>query len=171
VAAAVAAITARSSTFKELLLKPHRTRRETMTLMAMICVPLTLGVWVRVHVPNFLAADLSFEAIILFGVMFGTEVAVIGAAVLALPAVAHHEFFSLPVNLVIAAIAGAFSRFAEPEDVWTFSPLIDLSIYRWIRRNLEHPSLDRQVFLLVLISSLQLVVSMISRFDPRWAFR
>ncbi len=40
-------------------------------LLAMICVPLTLGVWVRVTVPNFLAADLSFETTILLGLLLG----------------------------------------------------------------------------------------------------
>ncbi len=170
VAAAVAAITARSSTFKQLLLKHLRTTRETLTLMSMICVPLTLGVWIRVHVPNFLAADLTYEATILFGVLFGPWVAMIGGAVLAVPALLHHEFLALLVNLGVAAIAGAFGRFADPEDVWTFSPLIDLSIYRWIRRNLEHPRLDRQVFLLMLIFGMQFVTSMLSRFYPRWFF-
>ena len=170
VAAAMAAITARATTFKELLLKQNRTRRETLTLMSMICIPLTLGVWIRVWVPNMQSADLSYEATILFGVLFGPEAALIGGAVLAVPAVLHHEFFSLPVNLAVATIAGAFARFADPEDVWTFSPLIDLSIYRWIRRNLEHPRLDRQVFLLVLISGMQFVTSMLSRFYPRRFF-
>ncbi len=44
VAAAVAAGLARSNTFKRLLLMKHRTPRETVGLLAWICVPLTLGV-------------------------------------------------------------------------------------------------------------------------------
>ena len=49
----------------------HRSLRQTVELLAMICVPLTLGVWIRVMVPNFLAADLSFEATILLGLLLG----------------------------------------------------------------------------------------------------
>jgi two-component system LytT family sensor kinase len=61
VAAAFSSSLARSKTFKNLLLTPHRTPRQTAWFVAMICAPLTLGVWVRVTVPNFLAADLSLE--------------------------------------------------------------------------------------------------------------
>ena len=62
VAAAVASSLARSNRFKRLLLLKQRKLRETLSLVAWICVPLMLGVLVRVRVPNFLAADLSFEA-------------------------------------------------------------------------------------------------------------
>ena len=170
VAAGMAAVLARSATFKDLLLTPHRTWGQTLTLLAMIGIPLTLGVWMRVRVPNFLGADLSFEATVLFGVLFGPGAALIGGAVLAIPAVLHHEFLALPVNLAVAAIFGTFGRFVDPEDIWPFSPFIDLSLYRWIRRNLEHPSLDRQIFLLVLITAVQFVTSILSRLYPRYFF-
>jgi len=71
VAAAVSSSLARSTSFKELLLLPHRSRRQVLRLVATICVPLTLGVWVRVRVPNFLAADISFETTILLGLLLG----------------------------------------------------------------------------------------------------
>src|SRR6185312_17500806 len=131
VAAAVSSSLARAKTFKDLLLTPRRTRRQTAFLVAMVCIPLTLGVWVRVLVPNFLAADLSFETTILLGILVGPLAAMIGGAALAIPAMLHHEYLALPVNLLVAAAAGAFGRFANTEDVWSFSPMIDLSIYRW----------------------------------------
>ncbi len=71
VAASFAAILARSTTFKNLLLQQHRSLRQTVELLALICVPLTLGVWIRVGVPNFLAADISFEADDIAGVIVG----------------------------------------------------------------------------------------------------
>ena len=133
VAAAVSASLARSTRFKNLLLMSRAGRRgRTVLLVAMICVPLTLGVYVRTIVPNFLAADLSFETTILLGILVGPLAAMAGGATMAVPALLHHEYWALPVNLLIAAIAGAFGRFADPEDVWSFSPMIDLSIYRWV---------------------------------------
>ena len=45
-----------------------------MWLVAIIVAPLTLGVLVRVMVPNFLAADLSFETTILLGILVGPQV-------------------------------------------------------------------------------------------------
>jgi two-component system LytT family sensor kinase len=170
VAAAVSSSLARSKSFKNLLLMPKRSPRQTALLVAMICLPLTLGVWVRVTVPNFLAADLSFETTILLGILVGPIAAMAGGAALAIPAMAHHEFWSLPVNLIVATVAGTFGRFADAEDVWSFSPMIDLSIYRWVTRNLRRPHLDRQILLLVLIAAMQFCTSMLSRFRPRLYF-
>jgi two-component system, LytTR family, sensor kinase len=170
VAAAVSSSLARSKTFKNLLLTPNRSPRQTVWLVAMIVAPLTLGVLVRVMVPNFLAADLSFETTILLGILVGPLAAMAGGATLAIPALLHHEYWALPVNLLIAAIAGAFGRFADPEDVWSFSPMIDLSIYRWVTRNLRRPKLDRQILLLLLVASMQFGTSMLAMFYPRHFF-
>jgi len=170
VAAAVASSLARSTAFKRLLLLKSRTTRETLHLLAWICVPLTLGVLVRVRVPNFLAADISFEAIAILGLLLGPWPAMLGGAALAIPALGHHEWFTLPINLAVAAIFGAYRRFAGEENIWSFSPLIDLSLYRWIRRTVTWPHLDRQMFLLVLIMATQFSTSLFAHFYPRQYF-
>jgi two-component system LytT family sensor kinase len=170
VAAAVSSSLARSNTFKNLLLTPNRTPWQTTWLVAMVCAPLTLGVWVRVMVPNFLAADISFETTILVGILVGPLAAMAGGAALAIPALLHHEYWALPVNLAVAAIAGAFGRLVDPEDVWSFSPMIDLSIYRWVTRNLRRPHLDRQILLLLLVAGMQFGTSMLAQFYPRHFF-
>jgi two-component system LytT family sensor kinase len=170
VAAAFSSSLARSNTFKELLLMPRRSRRQKIALVAMICVPLTLGVWIRVRVPNFLAADLSFEATILVGLLLGPGWAMLGGTLLSLPAMSHGEYLALPVNLAIAAIAGAYKRISKPEDVWSFSPMIDLSLYRWVTRNLRRPQLDRQIMLLVLITVMQFCASILGKRYPTLFF-
>jgi two-component system LytT family sensor kinase len=170
VAAAVSSSLARSNTFKRLLLLKHRTPQQTAELIAWICVPLTLGVWIRATVPNFLAADLSFETTILLGILVGPVSAMAGGVALAIPAVLHHEYWALPANLAVAAVAGAFGRFASMEEVWSFSPMIDLSIYHWVTRNLRRPHLDRQILLLLLITAMQFGTSMLARFYPRHFF-
>jgi len=129
-----------------------------------------LGVLVRIKVQNFLAADLSFEVTAVLGLLLGPVSAMVGGLALALPALKHGEYLALPVNLMIAAIFGAFGRFAEEEDVWSFSPLIDLSIYRWVRRTVKHPHLDRQIFLLVLLMAVQFGTSVLSHIYPRRYF-
>jgi two-component system LytT family sensor kinase len=170
VAAAISSSLARSRVFKNALLIEHRSKRERVELVAMISVPLVLGVLVRVKVPNFLAADLSFETTILLGLMAGPLSAMAGGAAVAVPALMHHEYWALPVNLIVGAIAGSFAKFVDREDVWSFSPMIDLSIYRWVTRNLRRPHLDRQVLLLVLIAGMQLCLSLLSRFYPHRYF-
>ena len=166
VAAAFSSSLTRSVAFRRLLMLPQRTRRDRMKLMLMIVTPLVLGVWIRDVVPNFLAADLSLETTILLGIVIGPTAAVAGGLLLALPAVMHGEYLALPVNLLVAAIAGAFHSFVDLEDVWSFSPLIDLSLYRWVRRNLQRPHLDRQILLLLLVMLLQAGASLLSHFYP-----
>ena len=125
---------------------------------------------IRVRVPNFLAADISFEATILLGILIGPLAAMAGGAALSIPALLHGELWSLPVNILVGLTAGIFGRLVQPEDVWSFSPLIDLSIYRWITRNLKRPHLDRQILLLVLISGMEFLISQLSRVYPHRFF-
>ncbi|SEF53426.1 two-component system, LytT family, sensor kinase [Bryocella elongata] len=170
VAAAVASSLARSSQFKRLLVAERRSRRDIIKMLAWIVIPLMLGVWIRVRVPNFLAADLSFQATALMGLLLGPGPAMVGGAVLSIPAMWHKEIFALGANLAVALIFGNFRRFVGEDDIWSFSPLIDLSLYRWVRRTVEFPHLDRQIFLLVLLTAVQFVLSVISHLRPHSLF-
>jgi two-component system LytT family sensor kinase len=170
VAAAVSSALARSRVFKNLLFAESRTFPQTLGLLAFICVPLTLGVWVRVTVPNFLAADIAFETVIILGILLGPLSAMLGGAVLSVPAMLHHEYLTLPFNLAVGAISGAYGTFVDEDDVWSFSPFIDLSIYRWVRRNILRPRLDRQVLLLLLIIGMQMVRNWIAELYPHRLF-
>lgn len=170
VAAAVASALARSTTFKNLLFLTRRSAWQTLGLLAFICIPLTLGVWVRVVVPNFYAADISFEAIIIVALVLGTTPAAIAGAFLSIPAMMHREYFTLPFNLIIALIFGTYRAFVSEEDVWTFSPFVDVGMYRWIRRNLTRPRVDRQFLLLLLIFAAQLLREWITSMHPAGLF-
>ena len=166
VAAAVSAITARALTFQRLLFAERRTTGQTISLLAFLCIPLTLGVWIRLVVSNFLAADIGFETVILLGVLLGPLSAMLGGAVLSLPAMLHREFLTLPFFLGVAVVSGLYGRAVEPEEVWSFSPFVDLSIYRWVRRNLRKPRFDRQVLLLILIVGMEMVRMWLARIYP-----
>jgi two-component system LytT family sensor kinase len=166
VAAAVASSLARSVRFKALLLESRRRPRQTLELLAWVCIPLMLGVWIRVRVPNFLAADISLEATALLGLLCGAWPAMVGGAALALPAVSHREFLALPLNLAVAIVFGVMRRFLGEEEVWSFSPLIDLSLYRWVRRTFAQQNLDRQIALLMALMLAQLGASQLTHFYP-----
>jgi two-component system LytT family sensor kinase len=153
VVASVASVLARVTTFRRLFFAEQRRPAQTLALLAFFLVPLTLGVWIRIAVPNFLAADISFETIILLGLLVGPEWAMLGGAVLSGPAVYHHEFLALPFNAALGLVAGLLGRFVEKEEIWSFTPFVDLSLYRWVRRNLLQPGLDRQILMLVLIAA------------------
>jgi two-component system LytT family sensor kinase len=170
VAAAVASALARSRTFQRLLFAEHRRHRQTAALLAFFLVPLTLGVWVRTTVPNFLAADISFETTILLGLLLGPGWAALGGVVLSAPAVYHHEYLALPFNAAVGLAAGLLGRFVEMDEIWSFTPFIDLSIYRWVRRNLRKPRIDRQILLLFIIAAMEMFHDWLGRMYPRRLF-
>jgi two-component system, LytTR family, sensor kinase len=170
VAAAVASSLARANRFKRLLLMKERGPGETLQLIAWICLPLMAGVLIRVRLQNFLAADISFQATAIMGLLLGPWWGMVGGTLLAVPAMKHHEFFALGVNLIVALIFGAYKRFSDEEDIWGFTPLIDLSLYRWVMRTVTHPHLDRQIFLLMLLTVTQFAASVLSHWYPHRYF-
>jgi two-component system LytT family sensor kinase len=138
--------------------------------LAFFLVPLTLGVWVRFWVPNFLAADISFETVILLGLLLGPRWAMLGGVVLSGPAVFHREYLALPFNVALGLAAGFLGRFVEPEEIWSFTPFIDLSLWRWVRRNLRQPRVDRQFLLLFLIAVMEALRDWVGHAYPHRLF-
>ena len=170
VAAAVASALARSRTFQRLLFAEKRSHGQTSALLAFLLVPLTLGVWVRTKVPNFQAADISFETVILLGLLVGPGWAMLGGVVLSVPAVLHHEYLALPFNAALGLAAGLLGRFVEMDEIWSFTPFIDLSLWRWVRRNLRQPRFDRQIVMLFLIVVLEIGREWLAQLYPHRLF-
>ncbi|MEP6645156.1 MAG: histidine kinase [Acidobacteriaceae bacterium] len=172
VAAAVASALVRSVEFKSLLFREERSLKQRIYLLLWICIPMALGVWIRFDAKSFVAGDLSFETTILIGVVAGRFNGMVGGAFMALPAVLHGEWATLPFNLICGFVAGQLRRLApDREDIWSFSPFVDLSIYRWIRRNLPRPRLfDWQITFFVTIVALRFMQTQIARFIPHAIF-
>ena len=172
VAAAVASTLVRSLEFKSLLFREERSWKQQIYLLLWIALPLAVGVQIRFVQRSFLAGDLSFETTILLGVIAGRFTGMAGGAILALPALFHGEWATLPFNLLCGFLAGQLRNLApDREDIWSFSPFIDLSIYRMIRRNLPTPRLfDWQVTFFATIVVLRLVHTELTRFFPGATF-
>src|SRR5579864_4393148 len=171
VAAAIASAQVRSVWFKGLLFKEERTTAEKIRLALFIGAPFALGVLVRASVKNFLSADMSFEATILIGVIGGRVAGAVGGGFVALPGLLHGEWLGLPFNLLAGLVAGMLRNLAGArDDIWSFSPFIDLSVYRWIRRNLPRPKLDWQIMFFFTIIVLRLARQALARQFPRLIF-
>jgi len=172
VAATVSTVLIRSKEFKKLLFQEERAPRQKIYLALWMAVLMALGVWIRCSVRSFLAGDLALETTVLLGVIGGRLSGAVGGALIALPAVFHGEWASLPFNVFSGIIAGQLRRIAPAqEDIWSFSPFIDLSIYRWIRRNLPRPRLfDWQIMFLLTIAGLRFVQTEIWRIWPTSIF-
>ncbi len=172
VAAAVASALVRSVEFKSLLFREERSLKQKTYLVLWIGIPLALGVWIRFTAKSFLAGDLSFETTMLLGIIGGRLTGVLGGVLLALPAALHGEWATLPFNLICGFVAGQLRNLApDREEIWSFSPFIDLSIYRLIRRNLPKPRLfDWQIMCFVTIVALRYVQAEIAHFLPGATF-
>ena len=171
VAAAVAAVLVRSVSFKELLFSEPRTLGQRLQLVLFIGIPFALGVVIRHTTPSFVAADLGFEASLLLGVMAGPVAGVCAGTLLALPAALYGELMTLPFNILAGLLAGVLRKLAgDREEIWSFSPFIDLSIYRWVRRNLPRPKMDWQISFFVLILVLRFLQGILLRMFPGQIF-
>jgi two-component system LytT family sensor kinase len=172
VAASAASILGRSVEFKSLLFRDERDWKQKIYLVLWIGIPLTLGVWIRFGARSFAAGDLSFETTMLLGVIGGRLTGTLGGVLLALPALWHGEWATLPFNVLCGFVAGQLRIIApNREDIWSFSPFVDLSIYRWIRRNLPTPHpFEWQTMFFVTIVGLRFVQTELSRFAPGRTF-
>jgi two-component system, LytTR family, sensor kinase len=172
VAAAVSSALVRSKEFKKLLFREARSVPQKIYLALSMAGPIALGVWIRDSVPSFLAGDLSLETSMLLGVIGGRLSGAVGGALVGLPAALHGEWAALPLNVLGGFIVGQLRTVApEYEDIWSFSPFVDLSIYRWIRRNLPRPKLfDWQITFFITIVGMRFLQTQIYSFWPNSIF-
>jgi two-component system LytT family sensor kinase len=61
-------------------------------------------------------------------------------------------------------------RFVEKEEIWSFTPFVDLSLYRWVRRYLVKPRFDRQILLLFLIALMEMARDWLAHLFPHRLF-
>ncbi len=168
VAAAVSSTLVRSLEFKSLLFREERSLRQKIYLVLWFALPITLGVWIRLSAQSFVAGDLSFETALLLGVIGGRWAGILGGMLMALPATLHAEWATMPFNVLCGLVAGQLRTMAlDKDDIWSFSPFIDLSIYRLIRRNLPTPRLfDWQIMFFTTIFGLRFVQEQVARYFP-----
>lgn len=166
VAAAVSSSLVRSLEFKSLLFREERTFRQKVYLVLWFALPIMVGVWIRIAQKNFLAGDLGFETTLLLGVIGGRWAGSLGGSLMACPSVLHGEWATLPFLVLCGFISGQLRTMAlDKEDIWSFSPFIDLSIYRLIRRNLPRPRLfDWQIMFFTTVVGLRFVQTELARY-------
>ncbi|HEY3620519.1 MAG TPA: histidine kinase [Candidatus Sulfotelmatobacter sp.] len=147
VAAAVSSTLVRSREFKSLLFREERTFRQKFYLVLWFGLPIMVGVWTRISQKSFAAGDVSFETTLLLGVIGGRMAGSLGGVLMGIPALLHGEWAAMPFDVLCGLLAGQLRTMAaDKDDIWSFSPFIDQSIFRIIRRNLPRPRLfDWQV--------------------------
>jgi len=172
VAAAVSSSLVRSKEFKGLLFREERTFRQKMYLVLWFSLPIVVGVWTRISQKTFLAGDMSFETALLLGVIGGRWAGSLGGVLMGAPALMHGEWATLPFDVLSGFLAGQLrSMAADKDDIWSFSPFIDQSIFRIIRRNLPRPRLfDWQIMFFWTVIGLRFVQTELAQYFPHSIF-
>jgi two-component system, LytTR family, sensor kinase len=172
VAAAVSSTLVRTKEFKSLLFREERTPRQKIYFVLWMALPIMVGVWIRLSVPSFLAGDLSFETALLVGVIGGRWAGSLAGVLMGVPALLHGEWAALPFEVLCGFIAGQLRTLAtDKDDIWSFSPFIDQSIFRLIKRNLPRPRLfDWQVMFFTTVVALRFVETQLVRYFPHSIF-
>jgi len=168
VAAAVSSSLVRSKEFKNLLFREERTFRQKIYLVLWFSLPIMAGVWIRISQTSFAASDISFETAIILGVMVGRWAGSLGGALMGVPALLHGEWAAIPFLVLCGFLSGQLRTLAaDKDDIWSFSPFIDQSIFRLIRRNLPRPRLfDWQVMFFATVVGLRFVETEVAHSFP-----
>ena len=157
VTAVLAGFIARFGRFRHLILIEQRTPRQKLLFAGFLGVPFMLGVLVRL-LAKYQGTDLSLEVTVLSGLLGGTIAGLVVGMMVSLPAVLiRHEILAAPMAVLYAVVAGS-ARWVCPdkEEVWKFSPFIDLSLYRSIKQRFKHPAMDWQVLFALICAILEM---------------
>ena len=145
-AASIASILARFGRFKKLLFLDERSLRQRLTFGLWVGLPLLCGAGLRV-ILKYQPPDLGLEGAVLAGVLGGHVAGMAAGGLASLPALLSGELLSLPVMLAAGAMGGLARRIApRKDDIWHFSPFLDLNLYRWFRQRFGYPRGDWQMF-------------------------
>lgn len=172
VAVVVSSTLVRSKEFKRVLFREERTFRQKMYLVLWFGLPIMGGVGIRIFQKAFAAGDLSFETALLLGVIGGRWAGSLGGVLMGFPALLHGEWAAMPFDVLCGFLSGQLRAWAvDKDDIWSFSPFIDQSIIRIIRRNLPLPRLfDWQVMFFWTVIGLRFVQTELAEHFPRSIF-
>jgi two-component system LytT family sensor kinase len=112
---------------------------------------------VRILSHQYQAIELAMEGAIISGLLGGYVTGLITGLCVCVPDMFAHNYMSMPL-FAAAGILGGIMRDLAPrtEDVWSFSPFIDLNLYRLVRqvlkrnpKNIERRVVEKAAFNLV----------------------
>jgi len=134
-AASLAALLARSATFRKVLYTEQRDSDQKVKLMLLLTPPLALGVALRLVGAPYRFADLMLSGAFVLGLLGGRLVGPLGGSIISLPAFFVHEWLSTPMA-AFAGLLGGLIRQVIPnkEDIWNFGPFTFLGIPRAVVR-------------------------------------
>ncbi len=152
VVTALASLLVRSSPFKRMLMREQRTLNQRLMLALSFALIFGVGVATRVVMPSYKAVDLGLEASLLAGILAGYVSGLVSGILISIPAMIHGELLTMPLLAAVGILGGLLRDCApDSEEIWRFSPLFDLSLYRFFQRGHDHRRTAFQMFFLLAV--------------------
>jgi len=149
VSASIASILMRFGTIQKILLREERTVRDRLELAFIFSVLYGGSASVRIlsH-DQYPAIDLAMEGALIAGMLGGYVSGLITGLCVSIPDMVTGNFMSMPLYAA-AGLLGALMHDLAPqrEDIWYFSPFVDLNLWRLLRQvlRLNRPAIQRRV--------------------------
>lgn len=126
----------RFARIQKILLRDERTVSDRLQLAFIFSVLYGASAAVRILSPQqYQAIDLAFEGALIAGMLGGYVSGLVTGLCVCLPDMFTGKFMSMPL-FAAAGLIGALMHdlAAQREDIWYFSPFIDLNLYRLIKQ-------------------------------------
>jgi len=135
VAASIASIMVRFAVFQRMLMREERTLSQRLKLALGFSAVFAASVGTRLLTRTYRAVDLGMEGSLLAGVVGGYVTGLVTGILVSLPAMFNGEYLSTLLFAGAGVLGGLLRDLApEQEEVWRFSPLLDLSLFRLFRK-------------------------------------
>ena len=147
VSASLASIVMRFARFQRMLLRNERTLQERLHMALIFSLLFGASAEVRI-LSQYQGVDLAFEGAIISGALGGYVSGLLTGIFVSMPDMFNGRYMSLPL-FAAAGLIGALIHDLAPrrEDIWHFSPFVDLNLYRLLRQilRLNRNAIQRRV--------------------------
>jgi len=134
VVASLASIMVRSHAVERMIMRESRTLNQRLKLALWFSALFGMSVATRVVAKGYRAVDLGLEGSLLAGLLGGYVTGLLSGILISLPAMYAGESLTMPLLAGIGVLGGVLRDLApDPEEIWRFSPFVDLSIYRFFK--------------------------------------
>ncbi len=154
VMASIASLLIRFGAFKSLLYKTELSLKEKLIFALLSGMLLSSGVIVRLLL-NYGAADLSLSGTVLVGLLAGPLTGAAVGLMVGAPAAFNNELLALPLGVLYGVSGGIVRKLCRKEDIWSFSPLIFLNLYRIAQTAIRDRIFDWQVVIFAVTLALE----------------
>jgi two-component system LytT family sensor kinase len=155
-----------------MLMREARTLNQRLQLSLWFSAIFAAGVATRVVFKSYQATDLGLEASLLSGILGGYVTGLLSGVLISLPAVfGNHELLTMPLLAGVGVLGGLLRDCApSPEEIWRFTPFVDLSVYRLFTDGRGRRRTAFHLLFFVSILSAEFLRQMLSLHFPKQLF-